>query len=442
MDAIRNLSEAIKIKTISNIEYDKIDFSEFDRFINFLQNTYKLTHSQLEFTRVNNYGLVYRWIGKSSEIEPILFIAHYDVVPVEKGTENDWKYGAFSGEIKEDRIWGRGTLDIKNQVIAIMETVENLLKCGFEPQRDIYIAFGQDEEVGGNNGAKKIASYFNDNNIRFEAVYDEGGIVMTDALESVKSPMALIGIAEKGYCDIKIKVNSDGGHSSMPPRHTALGKIAQIIYKLEKKPMKPRVCMPVHNMLKNICTEMGFAVRIAVQNMWLFKPILIKVLSASPMTNAMIRTTIATTMASASDAPNVLPQNASFVLNARLLPGDTSDDLIQHLKRITKKYNANIEKIQVEEPSKISPIDTIGYKTLKETIKSVFSDSIVTPYLVMGGTDSRKYEVVCDNIYRFTPCQISSSEQNTMHSTNESISIENYNKMLKFYECLITNFDK
>ena len=442
MDVIKNLSEAIKIKTVSNSDYEKINFSEFDKFIEYLKNTYKLVHSHLEFTRVNTYGLVYRWRGESKDKLPIMFIAHYDVVPVENNTEKDWKYDAFSGIVAEERIWGRGTLDIKSQVIAILETAEQLLNNGYMPERDIFFAFGHDEEVGGRNGAKQIAEYFSEKNIKFEAIYDEGGIVITDAMKNVKSPMALIGIAEKGYCDVKIKVNSDGGHSSMPPKNTALGNLSKIICEIEKKPMKAKLCMPVHNMLKNICSEMGILVEIAVKNSWLFKPVLIKILSSSPMTNAMVRTTTAATMSKASDAPNVLPQNAIAVINSRLLPGDSSEDLVNHIKQITDKYNAEVEKIQVEEPSQISPIDTIGYMKLQETIKKIFGNVIVTPYLVMGGTDSRKYEIVCNNIYRFTPCKINSEEQSTMHNTNESITIENYYKMLNFYEYIITNFDK
>ncbi|MCQ1528926.1 M20 family peptidase [Lutispora saccharofermentans] len=441
-ESIKHLSDAIKIKTVSNINYEELDYKPFEDFIEFLKSTYTNIHNSMEFKRINNYGLVYKWNGKDKDKKPLLFLGHYDVVPVEQGTEDDWEYGPFSGEIAENKIWGRGSLDIKSQIIALMETAEKLIEEGYVPERDIYFAFGNDEEVGGKTGALKISEYFEINKIFFEAVYDECGFVAIGAIKGVDCQIAQIGIAEKGYCNIKIKSASSGGHAAMPPQNTALGVIAKAICKIEKNPMPAYLCSPVANMIKNIGGEKGFIFKMLVANMWLFKPLIIKILANSPNDNAMIRTTIANTMCKASDAPNVLPQSAEAVMNARLLPGDNSQKLIDHIKNLVKDYDIEVEPLSIREPSEISPIDTKGYKKLENTIKEIFPNIIITPYLVVGGSDSRKYYNVCKNIYRFTPFIVNDEEMKAFHNTNERITIENFNRMIDFYKKFIVDFDK
>lgn len=440
--AIERLCEAISIKSVSNFNYQAIDFKEFEKFIEFMESKYLKAHKTMEQMKISEYSLVYKWKGKDKNKKPILLMGHYDVVPVEGGTEEDWKYTPFSGAVAEGKIWGRGTLDIKCQVIALMETAEKLIGEGYIPERDIYFAFGHDEEVGGAHGARVISKYFYDNGIEFDGVYDEGGLVVSGAISGVKSPIALIGVGEKGFCNISIKVEESGGHASMPPKHTALGKFSEIICDIEKNSMKPRITAPVNELLKNICGEMGFLVKMAVANQWLFRPVLLKVLSRSAATNAMVRTTIAPTMVKGSDAANVLPQKVEGVVNCRVLQGDTCEALMKHLNSIGKKHNAVIKPLLLEEPSPISPINTHSYSKLIETIEGVYPNAISTPFLLMAGTDSSKYYNVCDNIYRFTPIWITDEERGTIHSTNESISIENYGRMLHFYEQFIRNYDK
>ncbi|MEG2018365.1 MAG: M20/M25/M40 family metallo-hydrolase [Clostridium sp.] len=321
----------------------------------------------------------------------------------------------------------------------MMETAEKLICENYIPERDIYFAFGHDEEVGGAHGARVISKYFYDNGIEFDGVYDEGGLVVSGAISGVSSPIALIGVGEKGFCNISIKVEESGGHASMPPKHTALGKFSEIIYDIEKNSMKSRITTPVNEILKNICGEMGFVVKMAVANQWLFKPVLLKVLSAAPATNAMVRTTIAPTMVKGSDGANVLPQRVEGVVNCRVLQGDTCEALMKHLNSIGDKHKALIKPLLLEEPS---PTNTHSYNKLIETIGSIYPNAISTPFLLMAGTDSSKYYNVCDNIYRFTPIWITDDERGSIHSTNEAISIENYGRMMYFYETFIRNYDK
>jgi carboxypeptidase PM20D1 len=320
--------------------------------------------------------------------------------------------------------------------MALMEAAEKLIKENFTPENDIYFAFGHDEEVGGTQGAKKISEYFEENNIKLDAVYDEGGLVISGAVSGVSSPIALVGTAEKGYCDVELSISAYGGHSSTPPKETALGIISKIINSIEKNPMAASLSSPVKEMLSNICHEMGFAVKMAVANLWLFKPVLFKLFSGSTSTNAMVRTTIVPTVINAGEAANVIPQNAKCIFNIRLIPGDSGSDVLNHIKNLSKRYNALLTLLTIEESSKISPTNTEGYNKLISSIKKFYPNAIPTPYLVMGGTDARKYYNVCDNIYRFTPIWITDEEKDTMHSHNESISVENYLRMIDFFEIM------
>lgn len=441
-DVLERFSQAIQIPTVSAQYYKDTNFAPFDEYNEFIQKAYPLFHQNTSRTIINEYAMVYCWKGKDPSLEPFLLTAHYDVVPVESGTEDEWKYPGFSGKIAEGRIWGRGTLDIKSQMTAQMEAAEALMKSGFTPQRDFYFVYGHDEEAGGLEGAFKVAEHFKQSGLHFEGVLDEGGIAITDMLKGVDAPLALIGVAEKGFGDVNVYVPGGGGHSSMPPKHTALGKLAAYICKVENSPMPATLPGPTLEMLRNISGEMGFAVRMAVANLWLFKPLLLKILASMPETNGLIRTTFAPTMASASKAANVLPQRAHGTVNVRILPGDTVESVTEYFKGLAEGTDIKIEVGVPRDPSPVSPTDSYTYAQIEKQIDRLFPGVITTPYLVMGGTDARKYHLVCDNVYRFTPMLITSDEKDCMHSTNESVTIENYGRMIYFYEQFIKDFDE
>lgn len=434
-----NLSEAVKIKTISNADYSKFDYEKFEEFIFFLEKTYPLVHEKLEKQRINNYSLIFRWKGKDDSKKPILLMGHYDVVPVEKGTEKDWTHDAFSGKIENNIIWGRGTLDDKITVISILEAAESLLKENYIPERDIYFSFGHDEEVGGEEGASKIAEKFEEEGLEFDFIIDEGGAVVEKPIQGIDKTVALIGICEKGSTNVKITVKGEGGHSSTPPNNTALGKLAIVLTRLEKNKMKPEITEPLIHFLNIIGREMGFSTRLAIANMGIFKPILFKIFEKNPITNALIRTTTAITMSEASDAPNVLPQKASAVVNCRIRPGDTIDDLINHIKKAAGNIEVETEILLREEASKVSDINSKAYGLISDTIEKVYPNVLISPYLMVGGTDSRKYGKVCKHIIRFAPYRINSNELSSVHNTNEYISIENLKRYITFMKLIMKN---
>ncbi len=431
----KKLAEAVSCRTVSHLEARATDWGEFTRLQELLEQHFPLVHSVCTKTVINGYSLSYHWKAPGSEPaqKPILITAHMDVVPVEEETSTDWTYPAFDGLIRDGFVWGRGTLDIKIHMIAALEAVERLIKEGFTPSRDIYLAFGHDEEIDGMQGAARIAEYYAGQGLRFDYVLDEGGFAARGLLEGIEKPIALVGTGEKGFANIRLNVTSDGGHSSMPARHSSLGILAQALCRLEKHTFKPRLIPSVRGFLLDLGPHMKGINRVILANLWLFKPLFLKMFSGSNMGGALLKTTVAVTMASGSPAPNIIPQKSSAVINCRILPGETGEDLMNFLKRMLKGLPVELEPLVVDEPSKISPADTPGYRTIGRLIKKYCGDAIVVPYLVMASTDARKYEPVCDNIYRFTPYLVDSRDTERIHGTNERISIENVNRCVDFF---------
>ena len=388
---------------------------------------------------INEYSPFYLWESETKGNKPILLLGHYDVVPVATDSEKNWKHGPFSGAVADDFIWGRGSLDDKNQVIAVMEAIEHMISEDIKLDRDIFMVFGFDEEVGGIRGAEKAAELFKERNIEFECVLDEGGAIITDMLEGLTAPLALVGTAEKGSNNIRITVKGQDGHSSMPPTNTAVGTLAKLITNVEKNPMPARLITTVKDMFQTMAPFVEGKTFILKNTDKLF-PFVNSVLAKDKTTNSLIRTTIAFTMIEGSQAANVLPQRASVVANARILQGDTLEGIIEHIRRVNPNIEFEVEKLLVEAPSEISNIDAPSYKVLTKTINGIYPEVVALPYLMVGGTDSRKYFELCENIYRFSAVILSKADLDSIHSDNEKISIENFSNMIKFYIEFLSNY--
>jgi carboxypeptidase PM20D1 len=431
----RHLAGAIRIKTISNSDYTKMDPAVFKEFHRYLERTYPAIHRTLKLETVNDLSLLYTWEGTDKSEKALMFIAHQDVVPVEGGTLKDWEYPPFSGDIKEGFVWGRGTFDIKNGIITVMDAVENLIKKGYKPKRTIYIAFGHDEEVGGRRGAMKIAKLLKERNVRLRMVLDEGGTIIKGALPMLKQHVALVGVAEKGYVTIKLTARDKGGHSSMPPKITAAGKIARSIERIQSNPFPSTIQEPVRLMFRYLGPEMSFPLRLVFSNMWLFGPILKSQLANKHSTNASLHTTIAPTMLfSGSQQENVLPQVATGTINFRIQLGETIKSVEERVRELVDDESVEIEvKENANNPVPMADVESDEFQGLHRTIAEIFPGVVVAPYLVLGGTDSKHYSEIADMILRFIPCKIDNSDLARMHGTNERISIENLEKGVIFY---------
>ncbi|WP_312175281.1 M20/M25/M40 family metallo-hydrolase [Chryseobacterium sp.] len=464
--AIQRLSGGLKIPTVSSGELGDFNYSTFDTIKEYIKNSYPLVYQNAEFAEVNTYGLVFRLKGSNPSLDPILFLSHTDVVPpgdaeVKDKTENifrpddqplpavsevseEWDFGPFSGAVANGRIYGRGSIDMKGMLFSLLESMNNVIKTKYIPQRDIYLAFGFDEEVGGQQGAVKIAEYFRNKNVQFDAVYDEGGLILEKgSVTGINSDIAVIGCAEKGFLSVKIKVKGLGGHSSMPPAESAIGKAAVIMQRLESDQMKPEVTPLINQFFTNVGGSMSFISRMVIANQWLLKPVLLSQLTKNNSTNALVRTTTALTMMKGSDAPNVLSPEVEFIVNFRLLPGNTVKDVKEHIANVTKGFDVEIEEIDsVKEASAVSSSNTRAFQMIEAAIKEIYPTAIATPYLTVGATDAYKYQIVSKNIYRFMPIKINNAEKQSIHSTNEYLSIENYMKMIHYFEFIMRNYDK
>ncbi|MDR1629199.1 MAG: M20/M25/M40 family metallo-hydrolase [Oscillospiraceae bacterium] len=421
---MKNLSGAIQIPTISYGDPERVDWAQFEAFHSFLEESYPLVHKTLTKEVVGRASLLYRWAGKNPALDPIAMLAHQDVVPVSKGTEQDWKYPPFSGEIAEGHLWGRGTLDMKNHLIGVMEAVEALLEDGFVPERDVYLCFGHDEEVMSTeeSGAVSMMKVLKSRGVHLDAILDEGGAILPVKVKGViDKNLAGVGIAEKGYVDFEISVNAKGGHSSQPPKHTALGELADVIKDIENNQFKAKMIPMVQQMFTTVGRSVSLPARIVTSNIPMLKPVLTGLMTQIPPAASMVRTTTAVTMASGSPSENVLPQKASINVNLRIMPGMTIQDVEDHLRRVIRNKNVEIRYKKGKNPSAISPTDSRAFKAIEDICYRTNQKNVVTPFLVMGGTDACRYEPICENIYRYSPFYVNTSLLLTAHGTNERI---------------------
>ena len=439
-EAAQHLGKAIQFETVSHQDPALFDKKEFLGLHDYLKKTFPRVHSELMREVVSEYSLLYTWKGTNPELKPMLLMAHLDVVPVEPGTEKEWVHPPFSGEIADKFIWGRGSMDIKCGVFGILEAVESLLNEGVTPARTVYLAFGHDEEVGGPNGASHISALLKSRNITLEFVLDEGGSITEGVILGVKPPVALVGVAEKGYVSLELIVETEGGHSSMPPRDTGIGIVSAAIRKLEKNQMPSRIEAVVRHMFERIGPEMSFIRRMAFANLWLFRGLVKQQLAQAPETNSMIRTTTAPTLIEGGAKENILPRKVTAVVNFRILPGDTIKAVIDHVRETINDTRVKTHTLKEGwEPSVVSDIKSSSFLALEKTIRQIFPDTMVAPYLVSGATDSRHYGVLTRNVFKFVPIVAKHEDLKRVHGVNERISLDNYEKGIQFYVQLLRN---
>lgn len=435
----KNLSDAIKFKTIADKEAANTDWAVFDAFHDFLKERYPLMHEKLELTVIARGSLVFRWKGTRSDLDPIALLSHQDVVPISEGTLDDWKHDPFEGVDDGEFIWGRGALDMKNHLIGVLESVETLLSEGFVPERDVYILLGHNEEVmcaTSENGATCICNYLKEKGVHLDAIIDEGGAILPVEVKGViNKHLAGIGVAEKGYADVEVAVTAKGGHSSQAPNHTAIGHLADVIKDIENHQFKAKMSPMMRELFDKIGRNCTYPARLVTCNLKLLEPALTKAMSFIPPAASMLRTTFGITMASGSPQANVLPQRASVTVNFRMFPGQTVDDVLEHLHKVIKNKKVEINLLPGwKNPSAVSPTDTRSFKVIEKICHSMDDKAVVAPYLVMGGTDACHYQAVCENIYRYSPFLVSTSLLLTTHGTNERIPVSVMEDAVKFFK--------
>jgi len=430
--AAARLSQAITYKTVSGHDRSEFDFNQFSAFHAFLEKSFPRAHAILKKQLINGYGLLYTWKGANPDLKPILLMAHQDVVPA---SDDGWEHPPFSGQIADGRIWGRGTLDDKGSLMGILEAIEYLSRDGFKPSRSIYLAFGFDEEVGGHEGAGKIAEHLRAQGLKFEYIIDEGMVATQGIAPGISGWVALVGIAEKGYISLELSAEASGGHAAQPPRQTTVGILAAAIARLQARPFPARFTGPATALFDYLGPEMPFPNKMIFANMWLFGGLVKRQLAAKPVTDASIRTTTAPTQFRGSAQDNILPMLATAMINFRILQGDTVESVIERVTKIIADPRIKIRPLagNLFQPSPASPTSGWSFGMLNGTIREIMPDAIVAPSLVLGRTDSCYFVDLSPCCYRFVPQRVRSDELASIHGINERVSIDSYGEMISFY---------
>lgn len=437
--AAQHLSEAVRFNTVSLVNAND-DRSNFERFQAWMQTTYPAFHAQAKRELINGLGLLYTWQGSDAGQPPMLLLAHQDTVPVPDDTRGQWQVDPFAGVIRNNAVWGRGAIDDKGSLVSILEAADLLARIGKRPKRTIMMAFGFDEEIGGEGGAHQIAAELQRRGVHAWFVLDEGLAAITDH-PLTGGPASLIGIAEKGFATMRVRAVGQAGHSSIPPRETAVSLLAQAVTRIHDMPIKRNIegGGPAMAMMRALAPHLSLMNRMALSNEWLFGPLLQRQLASSAPAQALLGTTVAPTVISGGSRANVLPAEATALINFRIHPRDTSASLLASARAAV----ANLHGVTVDwaEPPKdasvVSSTTSSSYALIAALSQQMLPNAPVAPGLVLGGTDSREYSDVADNVYRFQPILLTNDELETVHGNNERLTIANLERMIRFYAGLM-----
>lgn len=434
--AAERLAKGISYATISYDDSSRLDPAAFADLRAHMQASFPRVYATSPPRLVNEHSLLFRFPGARSDLKPALFMGHIDVVPVDEATVDEWRYPPFDGVIEDGVIWGRGAMDDKVTVFALLEAMEPLLESGLQLERTLYFAFGHDEEVGGPMGAAAMAELLAKEGVEFEFVLDEGGAITEGMLADIEAPVALIGVGEKGFVNLRLTVNAPGGHSSQPPDHTAAGILSEAIVALESHPFGSDLSYTKMT-LDSVGSHAGFMTRLVMANLWLFEPIVTSTMAKEPSTAAITRSTIAATMLAGSSKSNILPTRATAVVNVRIMPHDSVASVKDHFIDAIDDPRVEVSTFMANEPSVVSPTDSLGYELITKNIQAMDDSVLVAPYLVIGGTDSKHFYQLSPNIYRFIMVKGDAEVLKRIHGINEQLRVQDYRDAIEFFMNLL-----
>ena len=431
---IDTLCEAIRCRTVSNTDESLVEWDEFKKMHRLFKKKYPLLHKTLELRKVGKAGLIYIWRGSDVALKPIALIGHQDVVPVPEEMLGDWTHPPFEGVQADGYIWGRGSVDMKNHLVGVLESVETLLEEGFTPRRTVILSFGYNEELCDTEAASApmLSKALEDDGISLESVLDEGGAILDMNIPHViNQRIAGVGIAEKGYCDFEISVDSKGGHSSTPPKHSAVGELSKAILDLENHQFPAKVTQEMKMIVDTFARNTKLPIKLIGCNL---RSILPAILSSIPPVASVMRTTTAVTMTHGSPQANVMPQKATATVNFRVMPGNSIADVEKHIRKVIRNKDVNIKLLGGNEPSVVSPTDTRTMKAISQICCGLYDMSIPAPFVVMGATDARHYQNLTNQIYRFSPFVMPPEILMLAHGTDERISVDCLENGIVFFK--------
>jgi carboxypeptidase PM20D1 len=436
--AIERLRALIRVPTVSRALPELADESQFAAFRSLLETLYPLTHSRLELELVAGGSLLFRWAGLGAGA-PSVLMAHYDVVPAD---EPGWTHGAFQGELVGDReelrIWGRGAIDDKGMLAAILEAVEGALGEGFRPAADLYLSFGHNEETAG-DGAVAVAELLRSRGIRPALVIDEGGAVVTGVFPGVAAPIAVVGVTEKGMAGVELVVERKGGHAATPVRGGATARLARAILRLEKHPAQASISAPTLAMIRAVGPHARQPLRFFFTRAAAFRPLLTAAFARlGPETEAMVRTTRAVTRLTGSAGDNVIAERATAMVNVRVNVGSSVDEAVDDIRKAVDDPAVTVRLAYGSDPAPVSRSDGPVWQLLADAITDVFPGAVITPYVMLQASDSRHFAAISDGVYRFLPFDLTAAERGALHAIDESIRVSTYLRGIAFFRRLIS----
>ena len=430
------LAKMVRCETISSRE--DLGREKFEAFHRVLGELFPHVHAACE-KQVFDGSLLFRWAGRG-EADPIILMSHQDVV--EAG--GSWKHPPFSGHIDEEgRVWGRGTVDTKASLFCIFTALEELIAAGFVPAGDVYIASSCTEEISG-PGAPATVAYLKEMGVKPSLVLDEGGMILQSPIAGAKGLYAMVGVVEKGYADVKFTARSKGGHASAPGKNTPLVRLGRFMADIEDHPPFRREMSPaMEEMFRRMAPNMDFGLKAVLTNLWLFKPLLLKVLpSINTAAGAMTQTTLAFTTAKGSDGLNVLPQEAYVTGNMRLIQHQDGPESFAAVEKIAAKYGIETQVLYEDAPCPVVGYESEQFQLIEEVCGSVYPGVQVTPYVMTGGTDAKFYKDLCPNCIRFAPLFIDDQQYGSVHALNENIFQGALPHGVDFYKQVIEKMDR
>ncbi len=424
------LAEMIRFETVSC--KGQIQREKFLEFHKILEKLFPLVHENLEKTEIDG-SLLYYWKGKHSD-KPVVLMGHQDVVPA----EGKWEHDPFSGDIENGRVWGRGSADTKCSVMSFLQAVEELLKEGYVPEQDVYLSSSNTEEVGG-DGCPKIVEELKRRGVKPYIVNDEGGSIVTEPMAGLKGNFAMIGVLEKGQGNLRIIARSNGGHSSYPPKNSPIVRLSKFMTDLSKhSPMKSQMNTQAKEMFAEMAPYGPFWMRLLFGNLWLFKPLLELLMpSISAQAAALLHTTVAPTMQSGSDGCNVLPQEASLILNLRYIPHQNMEESNAAIRQLAEKYGLEVEVLDAYPACEPVDSHSEAFRLVEDVIDEVFPGLPKIPYVMTGGTDARFYQQICSACIRFSPVVYGPAQMKGMHGLNEYLDTYSLPGAVDYYKTLI-----
>ena len=433
--ALAHFEEMIRLRTVWP-RFGEIDKAQFDAFLPLLRRLYPKLFEVLEVNVVNGYGLLLRWKG-TTDAPPVVLMSHYDVVAAD---ETKWTHPPFCGEEFDGRVWGRGTVDTKCILAALMEAGETLLKTGFTPSRDLYFSFTNNEETGGDT-SPAIVDFLEARGVRPWFVLDEGGAIVHSPALGVPFDFAMIGVSEKGVVDTVVTANGVPGHSSTPKDTDAPMRLIRAIDSITSHPFPAKLSEATRQTLLTVAAYAGFPLRLVFGNLWLFAPLVKKIMEKDPETAALLRTTVALTQLQGSDTVNILPNRATAAFSVRVAPWDTTDAVLEQLNELAGEHAEAAAQYRFE-PSPISPIDSDAFRLLAGTVDAVYPGVPSAPYVMTGGTDSKHFTRICDKVYRFGGFRFNDAERAAMHGNDETLRVDSFLDGVSFYVKLLENISK